>query len=213
MAYLSGTDEEGHLHGPGSQEVRTKLKQIDDELAPWLAKLRAAHPGLRVILTADHGMAAMRHKVSLPMLLRGIPVDLVAHGGSAYVYLRNPSDADRAATLLRKAGLTVWARRDVPSRYHLGDNPRVGDLVVLAPEGTWLSQARTAQEAAAEQRGRAGAHAYEPELPSMHAWLVVLGDGTGSLGEIPAWDLAPTVAGWLSIHWIHATDGRPIKGL
>ncbi|HEX9011821.1 MAG TPA: ectonucleotide pyrophosphatase/phosphodiesterase [Holophagaceae bacterium] len=213
MAYLSGTDEEGHLHGPGSPEVKAKLKQLDDELAPWLTRLRAEHPGLRVLLTADHGMAPMRRRISLPDVLKGLPVELITHGGSAYVYLHRPADARRAATRLRKAGLTVWPRAEVPARYHLGGSARVGDLVVLAPEGTWLSQARTAREAATERHGRAGAHAYVPEVAAMRAWLVVLGDGQGPLADVPAWDVAPTVAQWLGVTWAQAPDGHPVSAL
>ncbi|HEX9082152.1 MAG TPA: ectonucleotide pyrophosphatase/phosphodiesterase [Holophagaceae bacterium] len=208
MAYLSGTDEEGHLHGPGSPEVKAKLKQLDDSLAPWLTRLEATYPGLRIILTADHGMAPMRKRISLPALLEGIPCGMVSHGGSAYLYLRSGSDAGQAATRLRKDGLTVWTRAEVPARYHLAGNPRVGDLVVLAPEGTWLSQARTPREAEREQHGRAGAHAYGSEVPSMHAWLVVLGAGRGSIEEVPAWDLAPSIAHVLGIHWAQPPDGR-----
>ena len=90
MAYLSGTDEEGHLKGPRSPEALAKLRALDAELAPWLARMQAAHPGLRVILTADHGMVPMKRRVHLPTVLDGIPVDLITHGGSAYVYLKQP---------------------------------------------------------------------------------------------------------------------------
>ena len=213
MAYLSGTDEEGHLYGPASPEVKAKLKRLDDELAPWLTRLLTQYPGLRVILTADHGMAAMKHRVHLPSVLDGIPVDLICHGGSAYVYLKHPADRARAQARLRKAGLTVWTRATVPARYHLGGSTRVGDLVVLAPVGTWLSQARDSREEAAERRGRAGAHAYPPEVKSMQAWLVVLGAGHGRMAPVPAWDIAPTVAQWLGIRWAEAPDGKPVAAL
>ncbi len=101
----------------------------------------------------------------------------------------------------------------MPVRYHLGGSDRVGDLVVLAPEGTWLSQARTAREAATERHGRAGAHAYVPEVAAMRAWLVVLGDGQGPLADVPAWDVAPTVAQWLGVTWAQAPDGHPVSAL
>lgn len=213
MTYLSGTDGEGHVQGPQSAETRAKLARLDDELAPWLRRLLAAHPGLRVILTADHGMAPMRRRVHLPSLLDGIPCDLVAHGGSAYVYLRHPGDAAKALGRLRKAGLKAWTRDRVPARHHLSGNPRVGDLVVLAPEGQWLSKARSSREEAAEWHGRQGAHAYSADTRAMHAWLVVLGAGRGPLGAVPLWDLAPTVATWLDIRWAQAPDGRPVSGL
>jgi hypothetical protein len=213
MAYLSGTDEEGHLHGPRSPETLAKLRALDAELAPWLTRMRAGHPGLRVILTADHGMVPMKRRVHLPSVLDGIPVDLITHGGSAYVYLKRPADQARALARLRQAGLQAWARAKVPVRYHLAGSPRVGDIVALAPLGTWLSQARSSREDESERHGRAGAHAYGPESVPMRSWLVVLGAGHGPLAAVPAWDIAPTVASWLGIRWAQAPDGRPVPTL
>lgn len=213
MAYLSGSDEEGHLKGPRSPEALAKLRAIDADLAPWLARMQAAHPGLRVILTADHGMVPMQRRIHLPSVLDGIPVDLITHGGSAYVYLRQPGDQARVLARLRKAGLKAWPREAVPARYHLGGSPRVGDVVVLAPLGTWLSQARSSREDESERHGRAGAHAYGPESASMRSWLVVLGAGHGYLAAVPAWDIAPTVAAWLDIRWAQAPDGKPVAAL
>jgi predicted AlkP superfamily pyrophosphatase or phosphodiesterase len=210
MTYLSGTDEEGHLHGPRSAAVRAKLKHMDDELAPWLARMQAEHPGLRVVIAADHGMAPMRRRIHLPSVLDGIGCELITHGGSAYVYLRQPADAPRALVRLRRAGLKAWPRAQVPGRYHLAGNPRVGDLVVLAPEGQWLSKARSSREEADEWYGRQGAHAYASDTRSMHTWLIVLGDGRGPLGSVPLWDLAPTVASWLDIRWARQPDGRAL---
>ncbi len=213
MTYLSGTDEEGHLNGPGSPEVLAKLRRMDDELAPWLERMLVEHPGLRVVIAADHGMAPMRRRIHLPSLLDGIPCDLITHGGSAYVYLKDPGDTLKALARLRKAGLKAWTRRDLPARFHLAGNARVGDLVVLAKPGDWLSKARSSREEADERHGRQGAHAYAPETPAMHTWLIVLGAGQGPLGPVPLWDLAPTVASWLDIHWAQAPDGKPIPGL
>lgn len=209
MTYLSGTDEEGHLNGPGSPEVLAKLRQIDQELGPWLRRMLAEHPGLKVVIAADHGMAPMRRRIHLPSLLDGIPCDLVTHGGSAYVYLKHAGDTQRALARLRQGGLTVWTRDRTPARFHLAGNPRVGDLVVLAKEGDWLSKARSSREEVDERHGRQGAHAYAPETPAMHTWLIVLGTGRGPLGPVPLWNLAPTVAAWLSISWSVPPDGTP----
>jgi predicted AlkP superfamily pyrophosphatase or phosphodiesterase len=213
MTYLSGTDEEGHLHGPRSPEVLSKLKTMDDQLAPWLQRMLAEHPGLRVIIAADHGMTLMRRRIHLPSVLDGIPCDLITHGGSAYVYLKHPEDASKARTRLQKAGLKAWTRDHVPVQYHLSGNPRVGDLVVLAPEGQWLSKARSSREEADELHGRHGAHAYTSATHSMHTWLVVLGKGRGTLGPVPLWDLAPTAASWLGVTWSKAPDGHPLLGI
>jgi hypothetical protein len=45
----------------------------------------------------------------------------------------------------------------------------------------------------------------------MHTWLVLLGVGQGSLGAVPLWDLAPTIASWLDIRWAQPPDGHVIK--
>lgn len=213
MAYLSGTDEEGHLQGPHSEAAHRKLKAMDDQLAPWLQRMQAAHPGLRIIITADHGMAPMRRRIHLPSLLDGIGCELITHGGSAYIYLQNPQDASRALGRLRRAGLKAWTRERIPAAYHLAGNPRVGDLVVLARPGQWLSKARSSREEQDERHGRCGAHAYTSDTPAMRTWLVVLGAGRGPLGPVPLWDLAPTVASWLDVRWNQAPDGRPVPGL
>lgn len=213
MTYLSGTDEEGHLQGPHSAKTEAKLKRMDDELAPWLRRMQAEHPGLRVVIAADHGMAPMRRRIHLPSVLDGIGCDLITHGGSAYVYLQHPKNAPEALARLRRAGLKAWPRDRVPTRYHLSGSPRVGDLVVLAKEGQWLSKARSSREEAEELHGRHGAHAYTSETRSMRTWLILLGAGHGPLGPVPLWDLAPTVASWLDIRWAQAPDGRPLKAL
>jgi predicted AlkP superfamily pyrophosphatase or phosphodiesterase len=211
MTYLSGTDEEGHLHGPRSVEATTKQKRMDDELAPWLQRMQGEHPGLRVIIAADHGMAPMRRRIHLPSVLDGIGCDLITHGGSAYVYLRNPEDAPKALARLHQAGLKAWARDRVPVRYHLSGNPRVGDLVVLASEGRWLSKARSSREEIDEHYGRHGAHAYTFETRAMRTWLIMLGTGQGPLGPVPLCDIAPTVASWLDIRWAQPPDGKIIR--
>ena len=210
MTYLSGADEEGHLKGPRSPEAKAKLKTMDDELTPWLQRMLIEYPGLRVVIASDHGMTLMRRRFHLPSLLDGIGCDLITHGGSAYVYLRHPEDAAKALHRLHRAGLKAWLRKDVPVRYHLAGSPRVGDLVVLAKEGQWLSKAKSSREEADELHGRLGAHAYTSETQSMHTWLIVLGTGQGPLGPVPLWDLAPTIVSWLNIRWATPPDGRPI---
>ncbi|MBL0313150.1 MAG: alkaline phosphatase family protein [Holophagaceae bacterium] len=207
MAYFSGMDVEGHTQGPASPETVRKLKRTDDEVAPWLERVMAGHPGLRVVLTADHGMATMRIRIQLPSVLKGCFTRIIAHGGSAYVYTK-PGRIQVAKNRLKAAGLQVWERADLPENYHLAGNQRVGDLIVQAPTGTWLSNA-TGPALITEKSGRKGAHAYDSSRSEMHTWLVVLGDGQGDLGEVPLWDIAPTIASWLGFKWAVPADGKP----
>ncbi len=215
MAYLSGIDTEGHLQGPRSGDVKAKLQATDALVGPWLERLLARRQGVRVVLVADHGMAAMAKGVDLVDLLEGLPVTVVAHGGSAYVYLTGAAPGALAEVLRRTrgAGLQAWPRAEAPAEFRLEDHPRVGDAVVLAPMGTWLGMGRNPAERAAERAGRTGAHGYAGSPAEMHTWLVVLGAGKGALGEVPLWDVAPTLAAWLGIAWVRPPDGAPVPAL
>lgn len=215
MAYLSGIDSEGHTKGAQSEEVKAKLLATDSLVGPWLDRLLAVHKGVRVVLVADHGMARMEKGVNLYGLLEDLPVTVVAHGGSAYVYLKG-ADTGPLSEVIRRArqsGLKIWTREDAPVEFHLERNPRVGHAVALAPMGTWLGMGRSPEAQAAEKAGRVGAHGYSGSSPEMHTWLVVLGAGQGSLGEVPLWNVAPTLARWLAVTWTKPPDGGVIPAL
>ncbi|HJU82626.1 MAG TPA: alkaline phosphatase family protein [Holophagaceae bacterium] len=211
MAYLSGADAEGHRHGPDSPEVREKLLRTDALLAPWLEAQLTRHPGLRIVLTSDHGMLAATKRISLPELLGRTALHIDSQGGSALITVR-PGRLEEAERRLADEGLRVWRREALPESDHLKGSPRAGDLVVEAPLGTWLAQ-ETGRKADAERAGRVGVHGYAPEVPDMHAWLVVLGAGKGDLGLVRLWDLAPTVGAWLGVTWRQPPDGRPVAAL
>ena len=214
MTYLSGVDSEGHRYGPPSAQVRAKLRAIDAQMAPWLRRQQAHHPDLQIWLLADHGMATVTRRIHVPSLLKGLPSRVVAHGGSAYVYLDRPADLLAAKARLRKAGLKAWTRSELPSPFGLSGSLRTGDLTLLAPPGTWLSQALTPEQDIAERAGRRGAHAYRGQDPAMATWLVVLGTGRqGRVAEIPLTAVAPTVACELGIHWQIPPDGRVVRNL
>ncbi len=211
MTYLSGVDSEGHQHGPTSTVVLAKLRAIDTQMAPWLRQQQARHPGLRIWLLADHGMATMTRRIHFPTLLEGLPARVVAHGGSAYVYLSRPGDLLAAKARLQRAGVKVWTRSELPARFGLSGTLRTGDLTLLAPPGAWLSQALTPEQDAAERSGRSGAHAYHGEDPGMATWLVVLGTGRrGPVADLPLTAVAPTVAKELGIRWQVSPDG-PVR--
>jgi len=204
MAYFLGSDEAGHLHGPGSTPHRTRLKALDDRLAPWIAGL-AKRPDLRIVVTADHGMARVTRKFSLPDLLKGIPGRAWAHGRSATLRLEDPGQVPQAIQRLQAAGLQAW-----PSAQRL-DHPRAGHVLIQAPAGGWISTATTLAEGVKEALARKGAHGSLEDEPELRAALFILGAGQGDLATVPMTRIAPTVASWLGIRWQQTPDGTPLK--
>ncbi|BDU77166.1 alkaline phosphatase family protein [Mesoterricola sediminis] len=212
MAYLSGTDTEGHETGPQSTRTARKLAKLDREVAPWVAKLSRRYPGIRVLLLADHGMVPMGQRIDIRPLLGG-PAQVAAHGGGAYVYPEGALDPG-AVERLGAAGLKTWTHAEIPAAFHLAANPRVGALLVEAPLGAWIAGETEPRRVASEIHGRHGAHGYFTPNPPMNTWLVALGTGrTTPLPPTPLWNIAPTVATWLNIRWAETPDGAPVKEL
>ncbi|NTV75404.1 MAG: hypothetical protein HGA66_14510, partial [Holophaga sp.] len=98
--------------------------------------------------------------------------------------------------------------------FHLASNPRIGDLIVEGPAGTWITSATSPLAGEKEKLGRAGALGFDASTPLLNTWLVALGTGkTTALPAVPLWDIAPTVASWLDIHWAKQPDGQVVEGL
>lgn len=205
MAYFLGSDEAGHVHGPGSPAHRRRLRELDARLGPWLERL-SRQENLRLVVAADHGMTRVWRRFHLPTLLEGFPGRAWAHGRSATVHLEDPAQAQAVIGRLRAAGLKAW-----PSAGDL-DHPRAGHVLVQAPPGGWLSTARDAAEATREARSRAGAHGSLEDEPELRATLFYLGAGKGRLGTVSMTRVAPTVAAWLGATWTKAPDGQPLPG-
>ena len=192
--------------------MRAKLAALDAGVAPWVARMLDTHPGLRVLLVADHGMATMARCVALQEVL-GPTAEVFSQGGSALVHLEDAA-VPAAEARLTALGLRGWRPEGLPECWHLSRSARLGSLVVQAPVGTWLPQSGTARGRKAEWRRRRGAHGYDASEPQMHGWLVALGTGRrGPLPPTPLWDLAPTVAAWLGLAWAQPPDGTPVAAL
>jgi predicted AlkP superfamily pyrophosphatase or phosphodiesterase len=227
MAYLSGTDTEGHVYGALSAEVLKKLKLTDDLLADWIVVTRQKYPNIRIILTSDHGMASPTKKINLYRLLNEFDIKVFAFGGSAFIYTKSDQIQNILKKLNSTPGLRAWSRSDIPSELHLRNNSRTGDIYVVADLPNWLSDSNNDLEAISEINGRRGAHSYistatiNPKMDqrkediqasaSMASFFVFIGKQVGYLGTFDNIDIAPTIAEWFSIKWDSPRDGKSIK--
>src|SRR5262245_54565919 len=148
ILYIHTTDYPMHMWPPEAEESRRHLAELDS----LLGELAAAAPDAAILLTADHGM---HHKtrcwdLEKACAARGIPLRsaisaeqdkyLKHHrgfGGTAWVYLKSPQDADRAASTIAKLrGIHgVLTRNEASRRFRLMP-ARIGELVVLGDRDT-----------------------------------------------------------------------------
>jgi phosphonoacetate hydrolase len=146
--YVHTTDYPMHTWPPEAAESKEHLARLD---ALFAAAMEAA-PDAAFLLTADHGMHHKNRCWDLAKACsnRGVPVRIAisaerdrylqhhqGFGGTSWVYLHRPEDAERAAAVLaRLTGVAeVLPRADAAARYHLMAD-RIGDLAVFGDAQT-----------------------------------------------------------------------------
>ncbi|MFN7919701.1 MAG: alkaline phosphatase family protein [Bryobacteraceae bacterium] len=148
VLYVHTTDYPMHMWPPEAPESQKHLALLDS----LFGELASAAPDAAILLTADHGM---HHKdrcwdLEKACAARGVPIRsaisaeqdkyLKHHrgfGGTAWVYLKSPKDADRVAGEIGKlAGIeSVMTRGEAAKRFRSMPS-RIGELVVLGNQGT-----------------------------------------------------------------------------
>jgi phosphonoacetate hydrolase len=148
VLYIHTTDYPMHMWPPEAAESRAHLAQLDS----LFGELAAAAPDAAILLTADHGMnhksrcwdlekACAARGITLRTAISAEQDKYLKHhrgfGGTSWVYLKSPRDADRAAhTIARLHGIQhVYTRADAARRFHLMPS-RIGELVVLGDRDT-----------------------------------------------------------------------------
>jgi phosphonoacetate hydrolase len=148
LLYIHTTDYPMHTWPASAPESKDHLGRLD----ALLGQAIAAAPDAAILITADHGLNAKSRCWDLAKACKNRGLELrfalsaerdkyVKHhrtfGGTAYVWLRSPRDAESAMKILR--GLegveAVFTRAEAAKRFHLMPD-RIGELVVLGDRET-----------------------------------------------------------------------------
>jgi predicted AlkP superfamily pyrophosphatase or phosphodiesterase len=158
--YFSDVDHQGHVNGPDSPEVADAVHQLDSVVGELEADLKQLRLRVDLFVVADHGMAARE----------GDPIDLDRYADlSAFKTVNSllyaPDDAAAVEADQQLSGASdkfkVYRRSALPARFHLEDNPRLGDPVVL-PTGPYIIRAHPPADTGKPQTLNKGEHGYDP---------------------------------------------------
>jgi phosphonoacetate hydrolase len=176
LIFVHTTDYPMHRYAPDASESQAHLRTIDT----FLKAAAEADPGLAFFVVADHGLNAKATVLNLDKALaaRGVGVEVVlsaerdqyprhhsGYGGTAFVYLKDPGTADKAAEALRgiEGVEEVLTREEAARRYRLNPH-RIGDLWVTATKAVVFGPA--AQEREILPKGyRSHGSAHELDIP------------------------------------------------
>ena len=139
--YYSDVDTKGHIYGTESDSLVAAIENAD-RLMGYL-KTRLEEAGLwgkiNIIIVSDHGMADLSDK-------RVIYIDELIDLGRVRmidwtpVAMFNPDQdyLDEVVAILKEnesQGFRVFKKENLPERYHLKNNPRTPDVIMIADTG------------------------------------------------------------------------------
>jgi predicted AlkP superfamily pyrophosphatase or phosphodiesterase len=228
LVHIFQLDHEQHEHAPWSAEAKARLEAIDGELAGLLADLQRSPdwPRTKLVVVSDHGFAPIEHELAINALFvqrglirvdaKGAPVSadvgVVTNGGTAFVYVLDPSKRAAVDAAVGELGDLVTRRIDHDALVALGGDPQATFALVAAP-GYGFAGRRTGV-LVGDLPSPHGTHGWPPDDPAMAASFIAFGPGVPhvDLGTIDMLDIAPTLARWLAIP-LPSAVGRPLPAL
>jgi predicted AlkP superfamily pyrophosphatase or phosphodiesterase len=221
ILHLAMVDHEEHQHGPFSPEAIAATETADAQVGRVIAELKkdGIWDSTVLVVLSDHGFVPISAAVRPGVLLRNkglITVNeknritawkasLITDGGSAYIYIRDPSDAETRqavwALFRPLAGAPGSGIRRIANHDEIvamGGDPDAF-LALEAVDQTVISGDYTGELAGPTNIG--GTHGYFPDRLEMRSSLLVYGPpiGAGKIENVRMIDIAPTIAHWLGV--------------
>jgi phosphonoacetate hydrolase len=176
LLFVHTTDYPMHKFAPDSADSRAHLSKIDS----FLKQAAEADPDMAFIVAPDHGMNSKSTVVNLNLALtaRGAPVKIAmsaerdqyprhhgGYGGTAFIYLKDPKDADKVTKALKDIeGVEDVLTRDEAAKKHRLNPHRIGDLWVTATKHIVFGHSmKEREELPKDYRSHGSAH--EQDVP------------------------------------------------
>jgi predicted AlkP superfamily pyrophosphatase or phosphodiesterase len=216
LLYLSDVDDTTHRYGPDAPQTAIVVASVNRTLRQLMDSL-AAMPfadSVNIVLVSDHGMGRVRAEqpmaVSDILARAGIDttrMEVSDNGPTLSIWFGADSARMRAAHAVLDRALPharAYVRSETPAAWHMRDNPRAGDLLIVADEGFIVARR------ASDKPPSAGAHGYDPTLPDMQAIFIAAGPNIRALGTLPPFenvDVYPFLASLLHLERVPHVDG------
>jgi predicted AlkP superfamily pyrophosphatase or phosphodiesterase len=218
LLYFSDVDDTTHRYGPDAPQTANSVSMVDRALRQLLDSIRALpyRDSVNVVLVSDHGMTEIspQRAIMVSDILARAGVDtthMEASDNGPTMSLWFGTDSVRIrrarAVLDTLSHARAYLRSELPERWHLRDNLRAGDVMLVA-EDRWVLLRRSADLQKFTSRG---SHGYDPRVPEMQGIFLAAGPDVRPLGRIPAFEnvnVYPFLAALLRLDQLPAIDGN-----
>ena len=140
--YFSLVDTEGHNTGTNSLQLNNTLLRADSLLGQLMHGLTKIKQPVNVILVSDHGMLELKQEASSYITLKDLinlsdtSVITINGGTQAHIYT-GQVDSLYQHLKSKEENFVVYKKSMFPEHWHY-DNPRVGDLLIVANPGYYI---------------------------------------------------------------------------
>jgi len=139
---LGDLDFTGHVFGPHSSEIKSRVKQTDERVKRIVERWRQIEPRLEFLIFSDHGMSKVVGQIDLLHALRDVDYakshrDYVVFLDStmARFWFFTPSIREKFEKHLEEISFGHILKTDDKKRCHLAEGDDYGELVFVLDEG------------------------------------------------------------------------------
>ena len=149
MLYFNEPDHTGHVHGPGSQEVKDKVAYMDGILGYIVEKLtnNSLWSSVHLIVTSDHGMAEVNLQnrtidIAQYVDLSAIRKMSTSRGPISMMEAAPGREDELYKNLSAIPHLRTFKKQDIPDEWHYKHNRRILPILIVADEGWTIVKVR-----------------------------------------------------------------------
>lgn len=174
--YFSFVDSQGHRYGPDSEEVIKAIKQAD-ELVGYLMEKLESNESINLMIVSDHGMIEVSpsKKVTLDDFIDVNKIEIIAYSPALMFNVEGEGEQEVFESLKKnEENFKVYLKEDIPDRYHLKNNSRVPEILMVADEGYTINTKQFFESRGSDYPS-GGAHGFDNANPKMDAIFVAYG--------------------------------------
>ncbi|MEQ9091049.1 MAG: ectonucleotide pyrophosphatase/phosphodiesterase [Balneola sp.] len=174
--YFSFVDSQGHRYGPDSEEVIEAIKQAD-ELVGYLMEKLESNESINLMIVSDHGMIEVSpsRKVTLDNYIDVNKIEIISYSPALMFNVEGEGEIEIFESLKKnEENFKVYLKENIPARYHLKNNSRVPEILMVADEGYTINTKQFFESRGSDYPS-GGAHGFDNANPKMDAIFVAYG--------------------------------------
>ncbi|MEQ1922997.1 MAG: alkaline phosphatase family protein, partial [Pyrinomonadaceae bacterium] len=183
--YFSTTDDVGHEFGPDAEETRYAVWEVDEYIGRLMAglKKRGIDKQVNIIITSDHGMAAVDQHNAIVMdeyfdtTDKKLADPIITTGEIWQIFPKPGKEDELLAQLKPIKNATCWRKTDIPARLNYSSGRRIAPIVCSSDLG-WFMTSRErydTQRKSDDFDKTRGAHGYDNRYQEMQATFIAHG--------------------------------------